>query len=48
MTRHVLGLFSGQPGARAWRRTISAQAHRSGVGAELLIRALPRSPDLTG
>jgi tRNA-dihydrouridine synthase A len=41
MTRHILGLFQGQPGARRWRRTISENAHRSGVGADLLMQAAP-------
>jgi tRNA-dihydrouridine synthase A len=45
ITRHVLGLFQGRPGAKAWRRTISENAHRPGVGAELLGAALPRPPD---
>jgi tRNA-dihydrouridine synthase A len=36
MTRHVLGLFQGRSGARRWRRTLSENAHRAGVGAELL------------
>jgi tRNA-dihydrouridine synthase A len=40
MTRHVLGLFQGQPGARAWRRHLSENAHRPGAGLELL-RAAP-------
>jgi len=44
VTRHILGLFAGQPGARAWRRTISENAHREGVGAELLINALNAMP----
>ncbi len=44
VTRHMLGLFAGQPGARAWRRTISENAHREGVGAELLINALNAMP----
>ena len=26
VTRHMLGLFAGQPGARAWRRTLSERA----------------------
>jgi len=26
ITRHMLGLYAGQPGARAWRRTISENA----------------------
>lgn len=36
MSRHLLGLFQGQPGARAWRRRISEQAHRPGAGLEVL------------
>ncbi len=36
MSRHLLGLFQGQPGARAWRRRISEQAHLPGAGVELL------------
>jgi tRNA-dihydrouridine synthase A len=40
ITRHLLGLFNGVPGARAWRRTLSAQAHRAGAGAEVIERAL--------
>jgi tRNA-dihydrouridine synthase A len=36
MSRHLLGLFQGQPGARAWRRRISEQAHLSGAGVEVL------------
>lgn len=41
MTRHVLGLFQGQPGARRWRRTISENVHRPGADATLLIQAAP-------
>jgi tRNA-dihydrouridine synthase A len=41
MTRHILGLFQGRPGARRWRRTISENAHRSGSDAKLLLRAAP-------
>ncbi len=36
MTRHILGLFQGQPGARAWRRYLSENAHREGAGIETL------------
>ncbi len=36
MARHILGLFQGQPGARAWRRHISEHAHRAGAGVEVL------------
>jgi tRNA-dihydrouridine synthase A len=44
ITRHILGLFAGQPGARSWRRSISENAHRKDVGAELLINALNAMP----
>jgi tRNA-dihydrouridine synthase A len=36
MTRHTLGLFQGQPGARAWRRHLSENAHRPGAGVAIL------------
>jgi len=42
ITRHMLGLFQGQPGARAWRRHLSEHAHRSGVGPEVVEEALAR------
>ena len=44
VTRHMLGLFAGQPGARAWRRYISENAHRDGAGCEVLINALNAMP----
>jgi tRNA-dihydrouridine synthase A len=44
VTRHLLGLFAGEPGAKAWRRTISENAHREGVGVELLVNALNAMP----
>jgi tRNA-dihydrouridine synthase A len=40
ITRHMLGLFAGQPGARAWRRYISEHAHLDGAGSEVLVNAL--------
>ncbi|WP_353257245.1 tRNA dihydrouridine(20/20a) synthase DusA [Hyphomonas sp.] len=40
MTRHMLGLFCGQPGARQWRRILSEQAPRKGAGLEVLRAAL--------
>lgn len=40
ITRHILGLFQGQPGARAWRRHLSEQAHRAGAGVDVLDAAL--------
>ena len=44
VTRHMLGLFAGRPGARAWRRYISEHAHRDGAGSEVLINALNAMP----
>ena len=40
VTRHMLGLFNGRPGARAWRRVLSEGSTKSGAGLELLHRAL--------
>jgi tRNA-dihydrouridine synthase A len=40
MTRHVLGLFLGQKGARTWRRTLSENAHKPEMNANLLREAL--------
>ena len=39
MTRHILGLFQGQPGARAFRRHLSERACRPGAGADVLREA---------
>ncbi len=38
ITRHMLGLFHGQPGARAWRRLLSEQG--SATPADVIERAL--------
>ncbi len=40
MSRHLLGLFQGQTGAKAWRRHLSENAHKEGVGIELLQEAM--------
>jgi tRNA-dihydrouridine synthase A len=44
ITRHILGLFAGQPGARAWRRYISENAFKDGAGPEVLLKALDKMP----
>jgi len=44
ITRHLLGLFAGQPGARAWRRYLSEHAHLPGAGIEVLQFALAKLP----
>jgi tRNA-dihydrouridine synthase A len=40
LTRHVLGLFHGQPGGRAFRQVLSEQAPRPGAGGDVIERAL--------
>lgn len=45
ITRHMLGLFSGQPGARMWRRILSERAHVSGAGPEVVLAALAAVPE---
>ena len=42
LTRHILGLFNGEPGARLWRRYLSENAHLPDAGPEVLIEALDR------
>ena len=44
ITRHMLGLFAGQPGARTWRRQISENAFKDGVGPAVLTDALDKMP----
>ncbi|RME18636.1 MAG: tRNA dihydrouridine(20/20a) synthase DusA [Alphaproteobacteria bacterium] len=45
VTRHMLGLFAGRPGARAWRRVLSEGAARPGAGPELVLDALAQVPE---
>ncbi|RAK06967.1 tRNA-dihydrouridine synthase A [Salipiger aestuarii] len=40
VTRHMLGLFAGRPGARSWRRLLSEEASRDGAGLETIERGL--------
>ncbi len=44
ITRHMLGLFAGQPGARAWRRFLSENAYRDDAGIDVVIAALDAMP----
>jgi tRNA-dihydrouridine synthase A len=44
MTRHMVGLFAGQPGARAWRRRLAENAYRPGAGIEVVLDALDAVP----
>ena len=43
MTRHILGLFFNQPGARAYRRYISEHAYREGAGVEVIRAAMEKT-----
>ena len=40
MTRHVLGLYLGRPGARRWRRQLSEGACKRGAGPEVIREAM--------
>ena len=40
ITRHILGLFQSQKGARLWRRYLSENAHKIGAGVEVLAGAM--------
>ncbi len=40
MTRHMLGLFQGRPGARAWRRILTVEGARPAAGVEVIERAV--------
>jgi tRNA-dihydrouridine synthase A len=42
ITRHMLGLFNGLPGARTWRRHLAEEAHRPGAGTEVIEAAVER------
>ena len=40
ITRHILGIFQGIPGARQWRRHLSENAHKPGAGVAVVEQAL--------
>ncbi len=40
ITRHILGLFNGLPGARKWRRHISENAPREAASIEVITDAV--------
>lgn len=42
ITRHMLGVFQGIPGARQWRRYLSENAHKPGADVNVLEQALLR------
>ena len=40
VTRHMMGMFTGRPGARLWRRVLSEGAPQKGAGPALVLEAL--------
>jgi len=40
ITRHMMGLYMGEPGARHWRRYLSEKACVEGAGGEVVLEAL--------
>jgi tRNA-dihydrouridine synthase A len=48
ITRHMLGLFSGLPGARGWRRVLSERGSEQSIGIEMLYEALSRVSSKSG
>lgn len=45
ISRHILGLFQGMSGARAWRRMLSENAHKPEAGITLLMDAAKKVLD---
>jgi len=42
ITRHILGLYHGVAGARAWRRYLSENATKKGADETVLLEALKK------
>ena len=40
ISRHLLQLFAGQPGTKAWKRYISENAHKAGANSQVIKNAL--------
>lgn len=47
VTRHMLGLFAGRPGARHWRRALSEGATSPTAGVDVVLNALSRVAPVT-
>ncbi|HAA90961.1 MAG TPA: tRNA dihydrouridine(20/20a) synthase DusA [Rhodospirillaceae bacterium] len=45
VTRHMLGLFQGVPGARLWRRSLSEKARAPDAGGALIEETLSQLPE---
>lgn len=48
VTRHMLGMFQGRPGAKAWRRHLSEHAHQDGAGPQTVLAALAHVTQAAG
>lgn len=48
VTRHMVGLFHGRPGARRFRQILSADATRPGAAPDILLKALAEVDLTTG
>jgi tRNA-dihydrouridine synthase A len=46
LIRHMLQLFAGQPGSRAWKRILTEKASQPGAGSEVLREALAQVPEI--
>ncbi|MBF2014373.1 MAG: tRNA dihydrouridine(20/20a) synthase DusA [Rivularia sp. T60_A2020_040] len=46
ITRHMLQLFTGKPGSRAWKQYITENSSRFGVGSEVVREALTKVPSI--
>ncbi|MCD8520552.1 MAG: tRNA dihydrouridine(20/20a) synthase DusA [Alphaproteobacteria bacterium] len=40
ITRHILGLFHGESGAKDWKRTLSTLPYEEGAGPDVIMKAL--------
>ncbi|WP_416665833.1 tRNA dihydrouridine(20/20a) synthase DusA [Egbenema bharatensis] len=45
ISRHMLQLFSGQPGSRIWKRILTERSCQLGAGSEVIREALAQVPD---
>lgn len=44
ITRHILNLFAGQPGSRAWKRYLTTESCKPQAGASVIAAALAQVP----
>ncbi len=45
ISRHMLGLFAGKPGAKAWKRYLSENAHKPDASVKTILEAMKQVPD---